>query len=566
MGIKVPDYNEPQVAQSVGPNARVDAPGTIEAFGGGRVVEGTTTAAKGLAKEAGELMDQEALQADRTHARSKAIALKKEKQRMLWDPGQEDKPGSGGVMSRRGQAAFGAAEEFGSAFDKRAKELEAELGNDRQKAMFRRVYEGERLDLDDSIGKHIFREAQSVETETDKALVEVSAQEAELNYMDPDKRDLALDTIEMTVMESAKRNGVKGPVAELMVKNAIADTHAKILRRMLANGEDQLAKDYYDDNLDELGKETTALAKELKIGNVRGEAVRTADEITESALGLSDALEAAAKIEDADVRIETENRLTTYYSRKRQAEEEGKKELYLQATNILEASKGTAVIPPSIISRLDLNERDALTRYSEKLQGGKESPANGPRYYELRKMAADPTLRARFTSINLLHYKADVTKSEMHELIGLQSGIKSGDEKTNKLVEGFQSDLDIVKKTAKDYGIDGDDEVKEFYALVGREQVASQLRKGRKLTDEEMQGIADRLGSEVVTSKGWIWDTKKRVFQIKKGEEFEAAAGDVPVLERRKIEEALTQTGQKVTDEAVAAAYNRMLKKRLNGN
>jgi hypothetical protein len=72
-----------------------------------------------------------------------------------------------------------------------------------------------------------------------------------------------------------------------------------------------------------------------------------------------------------------------------------------------------------------------------------------------------------------------------------------------------------------------------------------------------MQKIVDGLMIQGITEKGWLWDTKKRKYQLQPGEKMLFKIDDVPGTEKAKIEDALRRKGIPVSNEKILELYSR---------
>jgi hypothetical protein len=98
--------------------------------------------------------------------------------------------------------------------------------------------------------------------------------------------------------------------------------------------------------------------------------------------------------------------------------------------------------------------------------------------------------------------------------------------------------------------------VQRFRRMVDEEIQLTQKRTGKELTNEEVQGIVDRLLVEGVKKRGWIWDDKARVFEVEPGESLEIGVKDIPDAQRRTIETVLRERKIPVTDENIIRYFN----------
>jgi hypothetical protein len=259
--ITIPRYEEPQVQSKPLPGARVDAVAPAEAFGGGASAAAAADATKSVAKVAEDIFHQEKVKADDVatqEAYAKTVQLRN---KLMYDP-QE------GAMTKRGKDAFGVMDNYLPQFDKGADDIEKGLGNEDQRAMFRKLRLQQRTDLNDSLQKHTFVESQKYDEDTTKAGIETQREDALLNYQIPGRIDQAIKFQEAIIRSHGERTGQPDEAINLAIFDAKSKTHTAVIQRMLANDDVEKAKAYYDANKGNLGAgEVTAVEKAIEDGS-----------------------------------------------------------------------------------------------------------------------------------------------------------------------------------------------------------------------------------------------------------------------------------------------------------
>jgi hypothetical protein len=168
--------------------------------------------------------------------------------------------------------------------------------------------------------------------------------------------------------------------------------------------------------------------------------------------------------------------------------------------------------------------------------------------------------REQFADENLLKYRPVLGDAEFKELSTLQAGIRKGDAKALKQLDGYRTDAQIVNDGLAAVGIkptggstSNKERVNQFRKQVDHEIVKLQEKTGKKATSDEVQAIVDSLLIKGVTQAGVLWDTKKRRFELEPGEEFQDI--EIPDAEQKAIESALKARGKPVTRDAVIQLY-----------
>ncbi len=169
-------------------------------------------------------------------------------------------------------------------------------------------------------------------------------------------------------MDRANREGRSPEWVKEQVGDAQSKTHAAVVQRMLANGQDQAASEYYKSIKDQIGGgEVTQVEKALEEGTLRGQSQRESDKIVAGSNNLTSALDQARKIEDPKLRDETTSRVKDFYTTKRMAENESKEQDYVGATNIIEKTKDFDNVPPGMLTKMSPAERTSLRNYADNL-------------------------------------------------------------------------------------------------------------------------------------------------------------------------------------------------------
>ncbi len=554
----VPRYDS-QVEQKALPNVRVETRVPEEAFGGGPSFDGVIQQSQRLASQSGQIFQQQKEKADDLATIEYQTKLSSKKQELFWDP-------KSGAFGRKGKDALGAREEYGTQFDKYADDLEKGLGSEDQRAMAKKIRMKERLDLDGQIERHTFGEVQTFQEQTVKAGVATARNDGVLNYADPGKINNSVRLQEALIYQNAA--GKPAALVQLEIQDARSKTHSEVVNRMLANGQDLTAKAHFEKNRDMFtGEDAEHLEKALKEGSLRGESQRQSDAILARTSDMPTAMAKAKAIQDPQVRDAVSERLKSEFGIKKQAQDQRVENLHRLATDIIDKTGNVDKIPPTTWSQFSLSERSQLKSYAKMRREGTEPETDWNDYYGLKMMASTPAGKDDFKNMNLLVYRNKMADSEFKEITNLQTGLRNGDEKATKTLDGFQTDQQIVNDSLLSAGIDATPKpdsneapkVANFRRQVDIQVRQIQERTGKKATNEEVQGVVDNLMVKGVTEKGWFWDTKKRAFEVGAGEKLEVNIKDIPKADRAKIEDALKRRNIAVTEEKILEVYSRKL-------
>ena len=541
---KVPRY-EQQVREVGLPDvsSRVSAP--IEAFGGGQA-----DASQNIGKFVATI-DKIKDDADQVKALDAANKLKAQKTELLFNP-------QTGAYTKKGSNAFGVVDEYGKEFDKYAEGIEKDL-SDNQKRYFREAYGREKLDLDDSLSKHLFKESEEFEDQTVESSLAAHREDAVLNYTDMNKVRQSMLGQEEQIMKHAQRKGLPAQWVKLKVKDAESKTHSGIIKKYLADGNDTAAEQYFKANQDGFtAGDLEDVQTDLQEGVLRGKSMRASDVLfNKYQNSMSQAVSEARKIEDPRLRDETISRLKDNYALKEKADNERVENLHRSATDIIDQTGSVDKIPAEQWKQFSLSERSALKSYAKAKAEGAGIATDWAKYYELKiEMPRD-----EFINTNLVKYKPVLGDAEFKELSTLQAGLRKGDSRSSKQLDGYRTDAQIVNdalaaagyKTGSGASTAQKEKVNQFRKQVDDEVVRLQEQTKRKASNQEIQSIVDSLMIKGVTQAGILWDTKKRRFELDPGEEFQDI--EVPEADEKAITEALKSRGKPVTRDAVIKLY-----------
>lgn len=528
---QVPKLSAPQVQQQGFGNVRVNTEAPLEAFGGGASVERANAATRGFAETAIRFEEQERNRANDLATKEAYFNLVRKKQELIYDP-------KTGAMNRRGKDAFNVSNEYGETFDKSADEIEKGLANEPQRQMFREMRLRERLELTGQLERHTFNEARQYEKETTEAGLAVARDEAVLNFRDTKKIQDSIGLQRTLIMDQAQKNGEDAALVELKIKRAESQTHASVIRRMLANGDDVQAKKYYEEFKQGLSADDVSGVEDaLEEGSLLGESIRNSDQIMAKHSSLSSAMKEAAKIEDPKVRVATEDRLSKQFNQREAAKRDSEERMYLQATNILEKGGSYTDIPENIRMNLPLPTRNALRSYNQR-----EDASDLTVYMDFKTQASTPELRDQFLKTDFTKV-ANLSIKDKREFIDLQASERQKAGSINEKLGGFMTAKQVVDNTLPLNGIDldsDDDNDKKFkagfYKAVQDKMVEHKRNTGKDANSDEVQKFADDL---LIESKvpgsgflGFFEDTRRS---------FEITIDDIPEKQRKAIEKELTK-------------------------
>jgi hypothetical protein len=537
---RVPRYEEQARTQTIGVNQVRDNT-TLETFGGGNTAAQVGKSMGEIGDAANDLM----VHHDEERAKEAANELLREKQEALYNPER-------GAMNRKGKDALGVIDEYGSQFDKKADEIEGTLGNSRQKAMFRSVRQKEKTELDGHLQKHTFQEMEKHEDEVTEQGLELQRNEAGLNFTDPGKVGGAIENQKLYLADYAKKRGKSQEWLDSKIADTTSKTYATVLDRMLTHGDDRNAQAFFDANKGNI-KDADLLArmeKALEEGSLRGEGQRQSMAITQKHGGLGAALAEVDKIQDPKLQDETRRRVKERFSERDSAIRYAQERGFESAYAIVEKSRNKDDIPPSLWASLSPTQKKSIDSYLK----SDNTVTDRDTYEEIKLGLANPDTRSKYMTMDLNEYRHKISDSDFQEIVKDRAALAKGDKGVKAKLDGFLTDTQTVDAMLGEAGINSkSDSARLFKQKLDAQVMAFQDRTGKKVTNEDLRKIGQGLLVEGVTSKGFLWDSKARAFELEPGQEFEDIA--VPDRDAQEIEAYLRKHKRPVTRENVVKAY-----------
>lgn len=538
------------------------------------VGDALSTIGKQMFAEERQRQDQVAfLEADRK--------LSEWEQRTLYDP-------KTGALTKRGKDAFGIPDEVNKGFEDYVTEVNKTLKTDRQRDAFNRSVTYRRRDLNATVTRHVFAESRKFEDSETENYVVNATQAAILNAGDPDRVQIELGRAEAAVRGHAARNGMGDEYVKQKVAQVRSNTHVGIVDRMVANGQDRAAMEYFKLNKHEVaGDDIAKVEQKLATATTEAEGLRGGADIWRRLGPRNDVdpvhtdklfAEAEAKYGNEPKTLKAvkqiiSERVSAHNGAQRERRESNSSAVWAsieQGATLASVRKMNEYLAlpgqeQNNIKTWLIDRADALKRRADTQEG------DDALFYRLITEASSPTLQDQFATTNLMEHRPKLSRSQFNTLISAQTALRKGDTKeADKLLANERVQSQIVNDALLGMGLDPTpnekyattDKGKQALAFrrVVRETVrAHEIRSGKNATDADVQQIVDGLVIKGVTKKGIIFDEQKRIYELQPGESLTIKPTDVPREERRKIEDALRRAGRQVTSEAVTALYTKKI-------
>lgn len=561
----VPRYGSSKVETNLAAPVKVGADTSLATFGGGDAAARVPQAASNLMDQVVKIKND----ADEVAALAAVNETKKYKTDRLYNA-------QDGALTQRGQNAFGIVDKYGQDFIKHGADMESNLANENQRAIYRKYFNAEDADFTEDLQRHLFKEADSFADEQSESLISNYRNDAILNYSNPEKVRASLMGQETEIMNHAKRKGLPAEWVKQKIGEVTSKTHSGVIQSYLNGDDDRTAKAYFDANKDDISAdERLKIEKDLNEGMLRGESQRQSDLIfSKNKESMSAAVAEAKKIKEPKLRDEVLKRVQDNFAIKEKAEREDNENLHIAALNQIDQNNGDFAIEKiNGWQRFSVAERDSLERYARDKKVGREPKTNWTTYYDVMQLAQNPDLKEEFLSTNLLKYRGDLADAEFKQVVGLQAGLRKGDSKATKTLDGYRTDSMIVNDalaaagfdTGRNAGTKDKESVAKFRRMVDQQILMVQEKTGKKVNNNDVQQIVDSLMIKgKIKGSGWLWDDTARAFELST-DEAENFMPEVPDDQRAKIVDALKRHGKPVTEEMIVNIFVKGLKGQKSG-
>ncbi len=552
--MKVPQYESDVKDARIG-NTLIDAKGSRESFGGG---SGNVAAAVGDAvTTVSKVYQEQRKKADDIKIDEIDAQLVKKETELMYD--------QNGALNKKGKDTFGQIEYVNTEFDKYRGELEKGLTNDYQREQFRKRYLDRATSVDRNVRRHVGTEIIRYDNDVASNLIKNEMDAAISAYNDPERVNQSLTRQTEALDRIAKNNGWSKEEYDAKLGEIRGKTHKGVIDRYLVNDQDMDAEKYFQSVKDAItGDDLTDIEKKIENGSMRGKSQRFTDEVIRSGLSESQALERARQEQDPKLRDALYDRIKMEYNIKDSAKRADVEKLHTSALNLIDNGRATDLTKIPGWTSMSENQRSSLISYAKAKTSGKNIQTDYNAYYNLKTLASTPQTQDKFLKMNLMEYRDKLDNGDFEKMIDLQTKLRKGDGSAKKTLDGFRTDSAVVKQAYEAAGLKSTDKerLNNFNSRVEQAQLDAQERLGRKLTNKELADIANSEAKTVVVKEGWLWDDKKKMFELSDDEVKNLRYKDVPSADKAKIEAALKASKKQVTEEAVRQLY---IKKVLNG-
>lgn len=555
----MPTYNKPAVQEQGfrAPQLSLDIPSAARSS-----IENTQQvqrASQGVADTIFKIADREKQVADDSVVKDSVSRAVKKKNELLH--------AKGGVYSQKGESAFGALDYFDTEFKKYSDEEHANLNNDVQRSQYKNALSQISTEANGNINSYMFAQRKVVQENAMKFGLEANREDAVLNFMNPGKVQSSINQQKALVLAWSQDNGIdqSSDQFKIMMGDVDSKTHSQVIQRMVDSDQDLMADEYFKTHKSLLlSDDLIRTEKIVEAGTLKMNSQGTVDKLlSDPEMKKTSALVEINKIEDVKLRDETKRRYENDYAAKERAEQADQNTLFDTVSKVLEQTGGLDSVPKAQRTALSISQNSALESREAQLKSGKTPVTDWSQYYNLKTMASIPQTSDEFVKLNLGEYRPMFADAQFKELVDIQTSMRSKDGKSEKILSGIRTKDQIVKDVMNAAGIDKKDEKETdaFRRAVDEQVLLLQENNKREATSKEVDEIANELATKVITDPGFIFDTTKRLFELKPTEDFkEIDPEEIPQSELIKIEDALRRNKIPLTQQNIIDAYSQKLK------
>lgn len=491
------------------------------------------------------------------------------------------------AKATRGADANGVPDMVEGEFNDSADKIGNALTNPTQKIAFAKVRQSMWMQLNDTVTTHVASQIQQYQGQELQAAVGNSRDFAMQNADNPIIVGQEMQRQRDLINTHARDLGFGPEETKAQIAASVSATNVGVIENLLSMGKTKAAAVWFDEAKDQIeGKERLRLSKAVEAGDTQSDALPKADAIIAAGGSLSDQLAKARAITEnapgderaARTREIVEQRIEHAAGLERQRKLQDDEAAGDAGTKILIATNGDLTqIPRSAWVSASGKQQEAWKTLADHLSRGEAVQTNWQTWDVLDRLAtsSDPEDRKKFAQMNLVPYKGQLADADMRHFLEVQGSVRKSDApKTTALVATDAQTRAIVDGNLIAIGVNpnppapgnpkfvklNSDRVVDYRRSVRDAVAAREATTGKKLTEPEMQDIADTLMAQTAAAKThWFTPNEPAQFAFESGTSQLTNAADVPSSERVLIESALRKAGYPVTDAAVLSLFNQHL-------
>jgi hypothetical protein len=541
---RVPSYNKQVSEQAIRiPNVSTQAP--AELFNLGRSSQGVENAANNLLKTTEAFYQDQKKSADQIAIQDYDSSLS----RLQSDLTKK-------AETFRGKDAAGALQAVQEEWEKGLADLNKGLTNTDQQMMAKKAAQNRYDSLYRSVDTYSAVELKKYENESTENYIKVQKDLAVQNYKDPlavaDSTQRQTDALR----EYQRRNGLSDDWFTAKSTESISKTNTDIVARMIDNGEDLLAKKYFEANKASFsGEDIGKVEKFVRAGSIRGESFRVADQVYRSGKTGQEALDEIRRrvgTEDVDLFKATKDQYKEIVNEQK-AYADQKNSQTLESAYDTYILKNNGPIPTTLLEEMDAANAEKLQSLYANKVSGKTTETNWEVYFDIKSKLANPRTRNEMLSKSPIEFFDSLGATERKEVVNLWTDAKSGNTQELSFSEAEEK---LTAALSESLGFNKEKSL-AFKTNVHSAILAKEAQLGRRLGYEEMNAVVKSQATESVLVPGAIFGTNARFpFEVTI-EDYDLE--DIPETDVDLISAAIRAEGGTPTKKNVIERYVRRL-------
>lgn len=447
----------------------------------------------------------------------------------------------------------GLDEEYAGRLKGEIDAIDAGLGNDQQRRVFRQQAGQMLVQFSADVAQYRNRQHTAYQISTAEGTIATARDMASLESGNPEAVAQAQGAIKAAVYELGRLHGWSAQEVTAKTVEQLSPMHASVVASSVDGGRLDYARQYMDQVKAELTPQARQhLGKVIEAGDFEARTQGFADDLWSRFKGdvgaaMTEARKSlSGKDEDAVVQ-----RLKTFDAERVALRERGQKDAADAAWRAY-ASGGIGRVPASVMAAMDGRDLEALRRAAkadaEAAQQQREVKTDPAIYYALSMGAAQEP--GAFSKEDLRRYFDRLSPADRKHFMDLQAKTVKGDGEAKDIASATQQKDAVIKALdlkGKKAG--------SFLQAADAEMFSAQQRKGSPLTQPERQQILDRL---VLKGSDGSWFSSSMAFEARaKGKDWkpewtdDQTARATAALQRKGI---ASPTPQQI-DATLRAAY-----------
>ncbi|PUB87079.1 MAG: hypothetical protein DBP02_02205 [gamma proteobacterium symbiont of Ctena orbiculata] len=528
----VPEAQPHQVTPQVGPSTAINIRTNPDNFGGQIGAE---------LRRTGDVMSRRAIEMKQENDKTAAYELDNEFSEAVRDllHHRDD-----AFYRKNGRDAFEAYESTKMEMDKLKTEYTKRAANDTQRRMFEQVAGGRIESSLNAMSRHSSRERVKWLDSVDEARATEESQNAIGAWRDPAAVKIHIRTGANAIADRLERSGASAEEIQSKVEAYETQIHKQIIGAM-ADDNPGKARAYFEEHEDRIdADEHAVIADMLEEETLLEEVQFMSDQIWSHYSKFEDKL-AAARTLEGKVREGVVKDIKVRQAEEQAIERLNEKQAYDQGEVAVRNGAKPSELPVSLRSQMDADSLTALDRLYVKIKSGDPIVTVPDLWNSFQSMAyTDPEA---FLKVKLHTLQDQIEKPDLDRLYSLQRALRgsSTDRDYFTEVQDLRTQVNQLFKDTKS------EEAIQMHQRVQMKATKREAELNRKLTPVEKMQLVNDTYREVVTDRGFIWDARKR--------EFEITAEGVPDFLIDEIVVVLELEGMEASEENIQKAYRAMM-------